>query len=299
MVISEGTDFNASIASAGETCSFIEQKASDTNTVPFLGSNTRNAIIDLRDGMRRWHLWYWMAASEIKRRYRRTVLGPFWATISLSIFIVSMTFLFSNLWKTDTSKFLPFFAAGIIYWTFISAVMTEGCSTFTAVEGLVKQVSFPYSMFAWVVVMRNLIVLSHHAIVYLLIMIFLKVPFTSNLFFLIPGILLSCLTGFATAIILGLFCARYRDLQQLVQSILQISLFVTPIFWPPEQLSGRAVVILDINPLYHYVSALRLPLLGQAPSLLNWQVVIGTTVLSWLLMFLLFRKKREDIIFWL
>ena len=108
MVISEGTDFNVSIASTREACSPIEENASDANTVLFFGSNTKNAIVDLRDGMKRWHLWSWMAASEIRRRYRRTVLGPFWATISLSIFIVSMTLIFSNLWKTDNSKFLPY-----------------------------------------------------------------------------------------------------------------------------------------------------------------------------------------------
>lgn len=259
------------------------------------------ACKDIIDGVKQHHLWTYMAVSEIRRRYRRTVLGPFWTTLSLAIFIGSMSVLFSYLWKTDIPSFLPFFASGFICWVFVSTVIVESCTVFVSAEGLLKQIPLPYSTFSWLVISRNLLIMAHHSIVYFFIVLVLKVPVNLNTLLFIPGIILVCLTGFWVSILVGLLCSRYRDLQQVVNSLLQISMFVTPIFWPPSQLGGgmRAVVLLDANPLYHYVSIVRLPLLGQAPEFHSWIITAIITLVVGILAFLLFAKYRRKLIFWI
>jgi lipopolysaccharide transport system permease protein len=258
------------------------------------------ALNDIISGLKQWHICQYMAIADIKRRYRRTIIGPFWTTLSLAIFIGSMSLLFSQLWKTDIATFLPFFSSGFICWVFISSIITESSTAFIVVESLLKQVCLPFSIFAWLVVLRNLLVLAHHSIVYFFIVLIFSVPINLNLLLTIPALLLLCLTGFWVSIFMGTVCARYRDLQQVINSLLQISMFVTPIFWPTSQLAGnKALQFLNFNPLYHYISIVRLPLLGQAPSLINWLVVISITVIGALLTFFFFARQRRKLIFWL
>lgn len=258
------------------------------------------ALSDVLDALKQRHICYYMAMADIKRRYRRTLLGPFWTTLSLAVFIASMSLLFSQLWGTDIATFLPFFSSGYICWIFISSIITESCTAFIVVEGLLKQVKLPFSIFASLIVVRNLLVLAHHAIVYIFIALLFSIPINMNTLLVIPALLLLSLTGFWVSLFMGTICARYRDLQQVVNSLLQISMFVTPIFWPTTQLAGRKVLkFLNFNPLYHYVSIIRMPLLGEMPSLISWLVVIGVTLMGGFLTFLFFARQRRKLIFWL
>jgi ABC-type polysaccharide/polyol phosphate export permease len=108
-----------------------------------------------------------------------------------------------------------------------------------------------------------------------------------------------CLNGIWIALVLGLACVRFRDIQQLVSTILQVALFVTPIFWSPQQLSGELATFEQYNILYHYVAIVRDPLLGQAPTLGSWLMVLLATVLGWGVMLFLYGRFRRRIPYWL
>jgi lipopolysaccharide transport system permease protein len=101
------------------------------------------------------------------------------------------------------------------------------------------------------------------------------------------------------ALVLGIFCSRYRDVQQVVASFLQVSMFVTPIMWPPTQLTGRASYLVDYNMLYHYVEIVRDPLMGQPPSGWSWFMVALSIVVGWTFAFSLFARFRRRIAYWL
>lgn len=261
----------------------------------------REACLDYWAGFLNWSMWSYMAFADIRRRYRRTVIGPFWTTLSLAIFIVSMGLLFSMLWKTDIGTFLPYFSSGFICWTFIATIITESCTTFTSVEGLIKQVALPYTTFAWLVVARNFLIFLHQVVIYLCIALVFHVSFTLNTLLIIPGFILIFISASWLAILLGLLCARFRDAQQVISSLLQISMFVTPIFWPMSQLGSgfKSYLLINGNPLYHYVSVIRQPLLGVAPSMITWGFVIGMTILGWVFTMLVMSKKNKQLIFWL
>ena len=86
---------------------------------------------------------------------------------------------------------------------------------------------------------------------------------------------------------------------QLVTNILQISLFLTPVFWAPEQLTGRAVLLMQFNPLYHLIALVRQPLLGEVPSITHWAAVIGMAIFGWILTIYVMGKLRHRIVYWL
>src|SRR3990167_9848589 len=231
-----------------------------------------------------WYISLHISLADIRKRYRRTLLGPFWITLSVAIFIGSMGVIFPILWHTDVKTYLPFFSSGFVIWTFLSTMITESCGTFVDAGGLIKQIPLPYAIYSNVVVARNFFVLLHHSAIFIVIMLIFHVPVNSNTLLLIPALMILCLTGSWVSVLLGLLSLRYRDIRPIIVSFLQVSMFITPIFWSPSQLGNGfgAKLMVGLNPLYHFVEIARAPLLGQQPALIDWVAAIIFCVLGWL-----------------
>jgi ABC-type polysaccharide/polyol phosphate export permease len=261
-------------------------------------SRTRLAAVDIVHGLTEWRLWWTMAWNDVKMRYRRSLLGPFWLTISMGISVAVMGFLYAKLFKIDAQVYTPNLTLGLLAWTYVQGIVNEGCLGFIYSENFIKQIRLPYSTFVYRIICRNLIVLGHNAIVYVVVaVIFFIVP-TWNTLLLIPGLALVLINSVWVGLLLGLICTRYRDVPQLIVSLLQVLFFVTPIMWVPELLGARAYFV-NFNPGYHIVELIRAPLLGKAPSAITWLFVAGMTVLGGSGTFLVFRRYRNRISFWL
>lgn len=256
-------------------------------------------IEDIIKSVQLKELLHMLSIGEIQRRFKRTILGPFWVTINLGIFIFSVGWLFSSLWGRDINTFMPFFSTGFIVWMFISSLLNESCNSYVYYESMLKQVSIPKMMFPMVTVLRNLIVFFHHMAIYVIIAIFFDVNLGFNTLLAIPGLFLLTINGLFISFIIGCMCARYRDVEQIIASFLQLAIFVTPVFWPPELLSHKKIIFINSNPLYHYISILRKPLIGMAPDALNWSVVLFCTIILALISNWIYKHKSQNIIFWI
>jgi ABC-type polysaccharide/polyol phosphate export permease len=235
----------------------------------------------------------------VKRRYRRTALGPFWSTLSLAIFMLTLGILYARLWNQDFHEYLPFLCAGMIPWVLFSSIGNEACSVFTGNDSIIKSMQFSFSLLACVVVWRNVIVFFHNIIVFILIAIVCTVPVTASTLLVIPGLVLFCLNALWITILLGLACSRFRDITPLVNSILQIVLFVTPIFWTPSQLGNSRIALVSFNPAYHFIDAIRSPLLGSAPAASTYLAILIMTVGGWLVTLAIFSRFERRIPFWI
>jgi ABC-type polysaccharide/polyol phosphate export permease len=257
------------------------------------------ALIDLVEGASAWSMWGRLGWQEIKRRYRRTVIGPFWATLSLGIFVGALGFVWAGLWGQDPRAYLPFLCAGMIAWNFVQATINDGCVVFVGGEAIIKQLPFPYSMLAWSAVWRNVIIFAHNLAIFAVVALYGGVPATSASLLLLPGVVLNALNGVWIAMILGVVCARYRDVQQLVASLLQIAMFVTPIFFAREQLGPSFAGFVDYNLLYHCVELIRAPLLGRAPAGETWGMVALSLVGGWAATLWFHSRFRRRLPYWL
>jgi ABC-type polysaccharide/polyol phosphate export permease len=267
------------------------------NTVPLYQYDV--AINDIVEGLKGWRMWGRLGWQEIKRRYRRTIFGPFWTTLSLGIFIISLGVLWANLWHQDTKTYLPFLCSGMLSWNLVSTIMTEGCGVFTGQEGLIKQLRFPYTFLTCSVVWRNVIVFLHNLAIYVLVAIYSHISVNLYTLLVFPGMLLVCINGIWIATLFGMTCSRYRDIVQVITSLLQITMFVTPIFWAPDQLGPRFQHFVNFNVLYHLVVIIRSPMMGQEPSWVSWVAVLVTTVVGWTITLILLSRFRRRIAYWL
>jgi ABC-type polysaccharide/polyol phosphate export permease len=257
------------------------------------------AIADFVEGVRLVDLWGRMGWAETKRRYRRTVIGPFWSSFSLAIFVGTMGIVWATIFKIDFKEYMPYLTSGMLVWLLLSSFITEGCQVFVAAESLIKQLRINYTILLFAMVWRNLITFGHNLVVYVPVALYCGVPLNASSLMIVPGLVFLCLNGIWIALVLGTLCARFRDIQQVVASLLQIAIFVTPIFWSPTQLGRARIALVDFNLLYHYVEIVRDPLLGQPPLAESWLVVGLATVAGWGLALFLFGRFRRRIAYWL
>ena len=295
------SDTDADPAAAGDGAAEASgEDVSETvsaSSAPSPPSQTVLALRDVVEGAGAFRLWGMLGWQDIRQRYRRSTLGPFWLTISMGALVGGLGVLYSGLFKMDVADYLPFVAAGLILWGLISGLITEGCSAFIGAEGIIKQVSLPLSVHVYRVVWRNFIVFAHNIIIYVVAAVFFSIHPGWVGLLILPGLALLCLNGVWMGLLLGLVSARFRDVPQIVASVVQVTFFLTPIIWKPELLPDRAF-ILEFNPFFHLLELVRAPLLGQAPGLGSWLATLGITLGGWLVTLLMYRRYRWRVAYW-
>ena len=266
-------------------------------SVPPPPSQTALAVQDVIQGARAYHLWGMLGWQDVRRCYRRSVLGPFWFTISMGLLVAALGTLYGAILKVDVADYVPFLALGFIVWNLISSLITESCTSFINADKIIKEVSLPLSIHVYRVVWRNLIIFFHNTVILVPVAVIFSTWPGWNGLLALPGFVLLCLNGMWGGVLIGLLSARFRDVPPIVGSVLRIAFFVTPIIWMPELVPGRTLVM-DFNPFFHFVELVRAPLLGQAPGLASWLSVLGFTCGGWLMTIALFRLYRWRIAYW-
>ena len=100
------------------------------------------------------------------------------------------------------------------------------------------------------------------------------------------------------SLLAGISCLRFRDLTPAIASGMQILMFVTPVFWPPEMLGSRLAFIAQLNPFYHLVLILRDPLLGNVPPLASWLWAIGFLAVGGVGTLFVYGRYRDRFAYW-
>ena len=258
-----------------------------------------DALRDLADGLAQWELWSTLGYQDIRQRYRRSTLGPFWLTISMAVMVGALGFLYSNLFKTQVDTYLPYLCLGVLFWNFISQMVTDGCIGLTTYENLIKQIRLPVSIHIFRIIWRNIIILAHNFVVYIAVALIFSVwPGWVGLL-VIPGLVIVTLNGVWLALLLGMLTARFRDVGQLVMSFLQVVFFISPVMWRAETLPEDKQAFASLNPVSHLLAVTRDPLLGIDPSWVNWSVAIGITVVGWIVTFMFLARFRNRVAYWL
>jgi ABC-2 type transport system permease protein/lipopolysaccharide transport system permease protein len=267
--------------------------------LPAPPSRIGEAVADLTAGLNRSWIWTRLAYQDIKLRYRGSVLGPFWVTLTNLILIVAMGVIYARLFRVEAATYVPYIMMGILVWQFISGTITEACTTFTAAQDVIQQVPMPFSVQAYRVVYRNLIVLAHNAVIVPFGLILFKVPVGWNLLEVVPGLVLLSINGLWLSLLLGVVSTRFRDIPPIISNVVQVLFFLTPIFWPLNAVGHDLERILALNPFFAWIDVIRAPLLGVSPEPTSWPILIGCVVVGGVFGFLFFARFRERIAYWI
>jgi lipopolysaccharide transport system permease protein len=243
---------------------------------------------------------YLLASQDIKQAYRRSSVGPFWLTIGMAVQIVTMGLVFGLIFKTELREYLPFLATSIILWGLISTTINEGCMAFINAEAIIKQLRIPHFQHVFRVVWRNVATAGHNVIILPLLFLFFMVAPNLSIAALLPALVVLILNLTWVVWLLGMMSARYRDMPPIINSVVTIAFYVTPIMWYPKLISNDSLahLLLGLNPLYHWVQIVRLPILGQWPTLENWGLALLSAGIGWIVTLLAYKKYKNMIAYW-
>lgn len=257
------------------------------------------AIRDLRQGFLMHSLWWALAWQDIKQRYRRSLLGPFWITLSTGVMVGAMGPLYGVLLGQNVASYTQHLAVSLILWMFISTAVNEAGTVFIAAEGFIKQVALPFSAYVFRMLARNLVMFAHNLVIVALVLVFLPPAHRESMWLVPIGFALVLANLLWIVMLIGLLSTRFRDIPQIVANVVQVAFFVSPIIWKADMLSPQAKFVADFNPLYHFMEVVRAPLLGEAIRSLSWLVTAGLLVTGGALTFYAFVRLRARVPYWL
>lgn len=257
-----------------------------------------SAAQDIVQGLAAWRLWGRMGWNDILQRYRRSLLGPFWLTASMTVMVVSLGVLYAELFKTPIDDLLPHLCVGLLVWSLIANFLTEGSAIFTASESFIKQVRLPFSVYVYRSAWSKLIIFAHNFVIYFGVLLYFGISPGATALLAGPALAVVVLNGALATVSIGILSSRFRDIPQLIASLVQIVFFVTPIMWKPSLLSQRAYIA-DLNPFYHLVEIVRAPLLGGVPSPSSYLAVLLITAVNLGLAGYIFMRFRSRIAYWI
>jgi len=238
-----------------------------------------------------------LAWSDVRARYKRSVLGPFWITLSTAIGVVGLGFVWSELFKLERRTYIPMLTVGLVFWQFLSSSLTEASSVFVKQAGLIRNLNLPLSMHPAQLVLKQAINLAHNIPLFFLVVLCLGSPLNWNCLWVLPSLVLVSLNLFWMVLFLGILGARFRDLDYLISSVMPLLMFFTPVLYRPTALPYTALFIW-LNPLAHMIEIVRQPLLGEAPPLMAVCGCLAMLVVGGSITLVLFNKKRNRIALW-
>jgi ABC-2 type transport system permease protein/lipopolysaccharide transport system permease protein len=243
--------------------------------------------------------WATLAWSDIKLRYRRTTLGPLWITLGIGASVFSVGLVYGVIFGATMSQYLPYFATGLIVWTFLASCITEGCVVFVGSAGMIKAIPVPLVLHVYRMLARQVIVLAHNLVLIVVLWLIFRwnLNWTDPLF--LAGLTLDIACGFGWILTLGIIAARFRDVQLIISTVLQLLFLLTPIMWQPESLRGAHLsIIVEANPLYYLVAVFREPLLGVPPEPVTWIAAGVSAALSLSVGIYFYARYRWRVAFW-
>ena len=266
---------------------------------PSMKEHVAAARSDLRRGFTDWRMWLLLGVNDIRQRYQRSRVGQFWITLSMLVTIAALGGIYSYLFRISIRDYLPPLAVSIVVWALISSMVTEACHVFTGAESYLRQVPMPKSIFVHRMLVRNLVTFAHNIVIF---------PPLYLAFGILPGwpILLApiglaivTINGFWIGLLVGTLCARFRDLPQIVASLMQIAFFITPVMWRADQLPSQVSWVVAVNPFASLLRLIRDPLLGAVPSRSAYLMGIGMMLAGLTVTLPFFARFRARIVYWL
>lgn len=253
---------------------------------------------DLVIGFQKAPIWILFSWHDVRQRYQRSVLGPFWFTLSSLFMMLLLGFLYSQILQISFRDYLPYLGVGLILWQYISAVLNEACSVLVSHAGIIKQTNMPFSFYSLRMVTRNLIILCHSIPVLIIIILIFDLPISFDVFYVVIGLLLLWLNGVWLSILVSIISTRFRDFVPIVSTLTMALFFITPVMWRVDQLGSRAWVA-HYNPVAHIIDTVRVPLLGEGVPYNSLIISFALAIVGTLLAAVVLDRFRSKLAYWL
>jgi lipopolysaccharide transport system permease protein len=231
-----------------------------------------------------WQYWLEfllaLTKKEIKARYKHAVLGFLWIFLNPLLQMLVLGFVFQFFVPIQVDNYFLFLFTGLLPWTFFSVSMTKGTPALVYERALIQKAKFPREAIILSIVLSNLF----HFIVALGLLVILSVGdkvlfeaytwnqilnYSLRMFWVLP--LSLCLTAFTSglALLTGALNVKYRDVNFIVQAIIPLWFYATPIVYSLKLLPTKFFPFFYLNPLTAITEGFHWVFLKQQPAALE------------------------------
>ncbi len=257
-----------------------------------------NVFGNLATGLSSWRLWTLLGWLDIRQRYVRSALGPFWITMSMGVMVGSIGLVYGTLFGQVLKNYLPLVGSGLVVWGLISGVLNDSCLAYISNGNYIRQSDACLWIYVFQVIWRQLVMLAHNCVIIIILRLAFGIGDYGKLLMFIPGLAMVVLNLSWMAQLTATWSARYRDIPQMVASLVQLLFYVTPLMWVPGMLHHNRWILV-INPFANLVDLVRAPLLGSMPETSSWEVAAGLAVVGWAVALWSTARSQRHIAYWI
>ena len=251
----------------------------------------------------RWDLIWQLAKRDILGRYRAARLGLVWSVLTPLSLLVTYTFVFTTIlqvkWSENASEGYGEFAlalfCGMLVYNFFAEITSRSTSIVVANRNYVNKVIFPLEVLVLSLLISALFNMLIGYGVWMVAWIWIRgeLPHLTTLWF--PLVLIPlCFTVAGLSWALASASVFIRDVSKVVDVILQIMFFATPIFYSIERVPLPYRHILLGNPLTHTIEdARRILMAGVEPDWARWCVYLTISLFVATLGYAFFMKSKR------
>ncbi len=241
---------------------------------------------------------------DLKVRYKRSVLGMGWTLLSPLLQMVVYTLVFSTIMKVGVPQFPLFLLSGLLPWTLISISLTGSAHCLLNNQGLIRKVAVPQMVYPIAVVASKLVDLVLSLLPLALLAVVLGRPPGAAWLYLVPALVLATLFSTGLALLFSSLTVFYRDMRHLIEILIQVWFYVTPVVYPSSFLEKVPYPwlrwILAANPATPIIRCFQVPLYeGHAPAPALVASAAASSLLVLALGLAVFLRHEDEHIFFL
>lgn len=241
-----------------------------------------------------------LVARDFKTKYKRSVLGVFWSFLNPLLMMLVQFFVFSTVFRNDIPNFAAYLIIGTVMFNFFSESCGMTLVSILGNAGLITKVYMPKYIYPLTRTMSSVVNLAISLIPMTLVCVATGVHLHKSavlaLFFFV------CLIIFCLG--LGMFLATsmvfFRDTQFLWGVLSMMWMYATPIFYPETIIPVNLRMVLNLNPLYHFLKAARMCILnGLSPEPIVYLQCLGIAMGMLLIGAFVFYREQDKFVLYL
>lgn len=256
---------------------------------------------DLLAAFRAPGFWLYGARIDVSLRFRSQALGALWMVAGTLAFVIILGTIYSQvLVKSDGELYYAHLAAGFVLWLFLQQSLAQSTRLFKKNKSMIENGYAKYVDYVLRAVAANFINLAYNAIIVAGAIMLTPVQITTAYLVLLLTVPLFLSAVLGASLLLSVIGARYPDISTLVQTVLRLFFFVTPIIWMQGMGKGIALgTFIYANPFYYLVEIVRGPLVYAQVPWLEIGVVTTAVPIVWLAAAIAYARAKPYVPLWI
>ena len=238
-----------------------------------------------------------LVARDMKLRYKRSVMGFAWSLLNPLAQLLVFGFVFTRVLPLHIQNYPVFLFSGLLPWSWFSGALFEATDAIVGNRELIRRPGFPIAVLPVITLLSHLVHFVLAVPVLLLFILAAKITLTWTILALPLIIIIQFVFMLSLAYLLSTIHVTFRDTQYLLNILLLLGFYLTPVFYDSTAVPPKSQLIYSLNPMYHLINAYRSILLhGMWPDFVSISLVGAASLILLLIGYRYFHNTSSQFV---